>query len=316
MDWVGLTVEQFVIEALIGEGSFAWIFCGTGAAGEKRAFKVSKPRDFVLKGMQTGVMCTKTLKFRTSGVSETVPDSQELLNLEYKKFSNCNLSCLPKYYSITNRGSVSYMQMDYLQGETLQSLIERGRADIAHVQKTAMALSKLLSSGLPYHGDLNAHNIFIENEEVKLLDPGHFGELKLADGSTAGVMVTTPEYYPLFSPDDVLALGLIVWQVIFGKPLIERELRSFDQTESGFESLLADETLQWLDAMETVGNFYVSALRLMQLPSKLHANLTPQQEGVLLKALRLGLNEQRKIVRNEGYASANDLAVALNAFRI
>ncbi len=315
MDWVGLTVEQFSIDAQIGEGSFAWIFRGVSASGEKRAFKVSKPRDFVLRGMRTGAMCTKALKFRTNGVTETVPDSQALLNLEYEKFSQRKLSCLPSYYGITRGDNLTYLQMEYLQGETLQSMIDGGRADITCVQKTAMALSRLLSSGLPYHGDLNAENIFIERDEVKLLDPGHFGELKLADGSIAGVIVTTPQYYPLFKPDDVLALGLIAWQIILGNPLIERELRNSGTKELAVATNLANVTLEWLKNLEAVGNFYVQALRAMPLPSRVKPAITNQQEAVLLKALRLGLNDQGKIVRSEGYATASDLAVALNVFR-
>lgn len=315
MDWVGLTVEQFSIDAQIGEGSFAWIFKGVSASGEQRAFKVSKPRDFVLRGMRTGAICTKALKFRTNGVTETVPDAQELLNLEYEKFSQRKLSCLPNYYGIASSDNLTYLQMEYLQGETLQSMIDSGRADISSVQKAAVSLSKLLSSGLPYHGDLNAENIFIERDDVKLLDPGHFGELRLADGSFAGVMVTTPQYYPLFKPDDVLALGLIAWQIVLGNPLIERELRDSASKGRALETNLAGETLEWLQSLEIVGNFYVSALRSMPLPSRVKAEITDQQEAVLLRALRLGLNEQGKIVRSEGYASASDLAVALNVFR-
>lgn len=315
MDWVGLTVEQFSIDAQIGEGSFAWIFRGVSASGEQRAFKVSKPRDFVLRGMRTGAMCTKALKFRTNGVTETVPDSQALLNLEYEKFSQRKLSCLPSYYGITSGDNLTYLQMEYLQGETLQSMIDGGRADITFVQKAAIALSKLLSSGLPYHGDLNADNIFIERDEVKLLDPGHFGELRLADGSFAGVMVTTPQYYPLFRPDDVMALGLIAWWIILGNPLIEREWRDSAAKGSDPETSLANETLEWLKSLETVGNFYAAALRNMPLPSRVKLDITDQQEAVLLKALRLGLNDRGKIVRSEGYASASDLAIALNVFR-
>lgn len=316
MDWVGLTVEQFSIDAQIGEGSFAWIFRGVSESGEQRAFKVSKPRDFVLQGMRTGALCTKALKFRTNGITETVPDSQALLVLEYEKFSQRKLSCLPSYYGIKRGDNLTYLQMEYLQGETLQSKIDGGRADISDVQKAAASLSKLLFSGLPYHGDLNAENIFIAGNEAKLLDPGHFGELRLADGSVAGVMVTTPQYYPFFKPDDVMALGLLVWQIILGSPLIEREFRGSAAKKSDLQTNLALETVEWLSCLETVGNFYAAALRNMPLPSHVKTAITSQQEAVLLRALRLALDDQGKIVRSDGYETANDLAVALNVFRV
>ncbi|CAN5209945.1 hypothetical protein BH10CYA1_BH10CYA1_43420 [soil metagenome] len=308
MNWVGLTVEQFAIDALIGEGSFAWIFRGVSESGDRRAFKVAKPKDFILKGMRTGVVCTKAIKFRTNGIGEAVPDSQELLGLEYKKLGNLNLPCLPKYFSQLNREGLGYLQMELLEGHTLFQEIETGKAALSFVKKTAQALNSLIASGLAYHGDLNPENIFIVGGEVKILDPGHFGELKLADGVTRGVFVTTPQYYPLLKPDDVLALGLTAWQAVVGKPLIERELRD-SVADSG---VLAPETLSWIEAMENMGNFYISGLRSLTLPRA--SGLTFEQEAVLLRSVRLALNQEGKIVRDPGYASAAAFADSLKVF--
>lgn len=317
MHWVGLTVEKYSIDALIGEGSFAWIFRGVNEDGEKRAFKVAKPHEFVLKGMGTGLICTKTIKFRTNGIGEAVPDTQELLELEYEKLAARNLPCLPKYYSKVNREGLAYLQMELLEGVSLSRAIESGQFGsrslaVSAVRKTALAVSSLLGSGLPYHGDLTSENVFLVKDEIKILDPGHFGELKLDDRTAQGVFVTTPEFYPLLRPDDVMALGLIAWHAAMGKPLIEREARDLSGDDTN--QLLSREFYRWLDMQENMGNFYVSALRALHLPRE--KGCSPEQEAVILKGLRLALNSEGKIVRDPGYESSAQLAEALSVFAV
>ncbi len=317
MTWVGLTVEQYSIDALIGEGSFAWLYRGVNENGEKRAFKVAKPNEFVLNGMATGIICTKALKFRTNGIGETIPDAKELLNLEFDKFSKRNLPCLPKYFSKVAHEGLAYLQMELLEGSTILQLIENGQFGVcspalAAVRQASLALASLLESGLPYHGDLTPGNIFLSQGGVKILDPGHFGELKLADGTAQGVFVTTPEFYPLLRPDDVLALGLIAWHAAMGKPLIERESRDLSGDDKN--QLVSRDVYNWLDSQENIGNFYLSALRDLYLPRD--KGCSAEQEAVLLKGLRLALNREGKIVRDPGFQSAAQLAAALGVFSV
>ncbi|MBX9948755.1 MAG: hypothetical protein K2Y39_06320 [Candidatus Obscuribacterales bacterium] len=315
MTWVGLTVEQYSIDALIGEGSFAWLYRGVNESGEKRAFKVAKPNEFVLNGMATGFICTKALKFRTNGIGEAIPDAKELLNLEFDKFSKRDLPCLPKYFSKVAHEGLAYLQMELLEGATLLQLIENGQFGLSSpaltaVRQAGLALSALFESGLPYHGDLTPGNIFLSQGGVKILDPGHFGELKMADGTIKGVFVTTPEFYPLLRPDDVLALGLMAWHAVMGKPLIERDSRYLCGVDTN--QIISREVYDWLDSQENMGNFYLSALRALFLPRD--KGCSPEQEAILLKALRFALNSEGKIVRDPGYESPVQLAEALSIF--
>lgn len=317
MTWVGLTVEQYSIDALIGEGSFAWIYRGINEKGEKRAFKVAKPNEFVLNGMATGVVCTKALQVRTNGVGEKIPDAKELLNIEFDKFSNCTLPCVPRYFSKVAHEGLAYLQMELLEGTTLLQLIESGQfgassTAMSAVGKTALALVKLVESGLPSHGDLTPGNVFLTQGGVKILDPGHFGELKLADGTVQGVFVTTPQFYPLLNPDDVLALGLIAWHAAMGKPLIAREAPELSGDDTN--QLISGELYQWLDNQENMGNFYITGLRGIFLPSE--KGFSKEQEAVLLKGLRLALNNDGKLVRDAGYATPQEFAAALSVFNL
>jgi len=321
MTWVGLKVEQHSIDALIGEGSFAWIYRGVSDSGEKMAFKVAKPSEFVLSGMGTGLICTRAFKFRTNGISEAVPDARELLNLEYEKMSSFQMPFLPTYYSKVIREGVGYLQMELLEGLTLADLIQARQGDpsapdvsdvaLKAIQDAALALHLLLGFGLPYHGDLTSDNIFLTKSTIKILDPGHFGELKLADRTVSGVCITTPEFYPLLKPDDLMALGLVAWHAMIGKPLIERESRELAGDDSN--KVLSQELLRWLSTQENMGNFYLSALRSLSLPRE--RGITAAQEAVLLKGVRLALDHNGKVVRDTGYSTLRDFAQALEVFR-
>jgi serine/threonine protein kinase len=66
------------------------------------------------------------------------------------------------------------------------------------------------------HGDLKPENIFVAGERVVLLDPGFYGDIRLADGSRGSITVTTPAYYPLRRPDDMMAFGLILVEIVTG----------------------------------------------------------------------------------------------------
>lgn len=315
MTWVGLKVEQYSIDALIGEGSFAWLYRGVSDSGEKRAFKVAKPNDFVLNGMATGAICRKALRFRTNGIGETIPDAKELLSIEFDKLSNRSLPCLPRYYSKVVREGVAYFQMELLEGKTLLHLIENEQcgalcaASLA-LEKTALALASLVESGLPYHGDLNPGNVLVAEDGVKILDPGHLGEVKLADGTVRDIFVTTPPFYPMLKPDDVLALGLIAWHVAMGKPLIERESRELAGDDSN--QFISAELYRWLQSQEIMGNFYISGLRRIFLPRS--RGFSSEQEAVLLKGLRLALNGEGKIIRDPGYSTPHEFAAAFHVF--
>ncbi len=314
MNWVGLTVGKFSIDALIGEGSFSCVYRGTSESGEKRAFKVAKNKEAIEKGMNTGVFCTKSIRFRTNGVFESIPDGENLLSIEYEKMAPLNTPSLPRYFSHVQRPGFSYLQLELLEGVTLFQQIEisaqNRSAIISDLQNAALSLQALKEAGLKAHGDLTPANIYIVGDGVKLIDPGHFGEITMADGKKQSALITTPQYYPLLNQDDLLALGLIGWQIIFGSPLVNGVFSGVDERKS--ETALAPETLDWINSLEIVGNFYISEFKRLRRPSIINSTFSGEKEIVLLKLLRLGLNSDGKIIRDPGFTSASELSSALS----
>lgn len=129
-----------------------------------------------------------------------------------------------------------YMVMEYLTGETLTQVLRRGRLPVQRalymVRQVLKSLAEAHSKGI-IHRDLKPDNIFVceiygEKDFIKVID---FGIAKfLASGgqelTQAGKMFGTPRYLspeqaqglPLTPASDLYALGVILFEMIAGRP--------------------------------------------------------------------------------------------------
>lgn len=139
----------------------------------------------------------------------------------------------------TQENGQAYIVMPFLQGETLETRLERGPLPLQELynvmEQVISALGAAHERGI-IHRDLKPENIFLQNNEmmpggiqVKLLD---FGIAKLAGPSAGnktktGTMMGTPAY---MSPEqcrgaadidhrtDLYALGCILFHIACGRP--------------------------------------------------------------------------------------------------
>lgn len=141
--------------------------------------------------------------------------------------------------SVSDYGTVlgsPYIIMEYLEGESLASLLKRGRLETGHIVvilvQVALALEAAHSAGI-VHRDLKPDNIMLVRDGsgtcvkvldfgiAKLMDPEAEGTKLTADGSTCG----TPEY---MSPEqlsggtvdhrtDFYALGCVLYEMLTGE---------------------------------------------------------------------------------------------------
>ena len=125
-----------------------------------------------------------------------------------------------------------YLVMEWLDGETLEALLERDGVDV----EAAVEIAIQICSGLAVahashviHRDLKPANLFIIGEgaklRVKILD---FGIAKLAERQSAltatGLVVGTPSYIspeqaigdPVDGRTDIYALGAILYEMLVG----------------------------------------------------------------------------------------------------
>jgi serine/threonine protein kinase len=133
-------------------------------------------------------------------------------------------------YDIGQQGSLYYIVMEYLEGQTLKQLVEQqGPLPAARVSRIvtqiAMALDYAHKRGF-VHRDVKPSNIFVgEDDHVTLTD---FGIAKAASETKltrTGMLIGTPEY---MSPEqsrgeevtrgtDIYALGVVTYEMLAGQ---------------------------------------------------------------------------------------------------
>ncbi|MFL5344385.1 MAG: protein kinase domain-containing protein [Hyalangium sp.] len=149
---------------------------------------------------------------------------------------------------------VPFLVMEYLEGETLASLLRRGRLDV----RRALELLEGITAGLAHaharhviHRDLKPRNIFLTREgRAKLLDFG-LAHFSTATGSGVPPLPTagTPSYMapeqwqgaPQDARTDVWAVGVLLREMLTGEPLYQA-----DSAEEFREKVMAPEPVPWV----------------------------------------------------------------------
>jgi serine/threonine-protein kinase len=133
-------------------------------------------------------------------------------------------------------GDTAYLVMEYLEGESLETKVMRGRIALARVVDYARQIASVLAAahraGI-VHRDLKPDNVFItrdpvvfHRERVKLLD---FGVAKFFDDrrTNAHSVFGTPNYMApeqvrgaanAGTESDIYALGAMLYEMVTGRP--------------------------------------------------------------------------------------------------
>ncbi|MSP90423.1 MAG: serine/threonine protein kinase [Myxococcales bacterium] len=129
-----------------------------------------------------------------------------------------------------------YMVLEYLTGDTLTGVLRRGRVEpqraLYMMRQICKSLAEAHSKGI-IHRDLKPDNIFVceiygEKDFIKVID---FGIAKFLESggqelTQAGKMFGTPRYLspeqaqglPLAATSDLYALGVILFEMLCGRP--------------------------------------------------------------------------------------------------
>ena len=172
------------------------------------------------------------------------PDLQQRLEREAKTISSLSHPNICTLYDIGRQEGVSFLVMEYLEGETLDQRLSRGPLPAEQVLRIAVeiaeALEKAHRQGI-IHRDLKPGNVMLTKAGAKLMD---FGLAKLSAGPTpmaAALGELTAEYKKLTSegsivgtfqymaPEqlegheadartDLFALGVVIYETLTGKP--------------------------------------------------------------------------------------------------
>jgi len=150
-----------------------------------------------------------------------------------RKISHKNVC---RMYHLSKERDTHYIVMEYVQGETLKSMIRMTRQLSIW---TAVNIAKQVCEGLAeahrlgvIHRDLKPQNVMIDQEgNTRIMDFGIARSLKTKGATAPGVMIGTPEY---MSPEqvegreadqrsDIYALGVILYEMLTGRLPFEGE---------------------------------------------------------------------------------------------
>lgn len=313
--WVGLQVGDYTIDHKLGEGNYSWVYHGLhDDTNESMAFKVAKPQDQATGDTaQTGSLPTKAMAMVTGGIADVKPLTNKLLALQHKKLAAIDESGLIRVGALTDKPELTYYGMEYLQGQTLRQLMVNERVTIEKMMEVSRCLDKLSKNGkFVHHGDIKPENIMFGQAGAVLIDPGYFGRLELENGSSlSNCAVTTPAYYPTLEPDDLLAFGLLLWEVVLGQQPLKR--KGF--TGNSDLSRIGPQLLELVQLQEAVGKYLLSAILDVQMPSQIHPNIDQNLERLLLQGLRLR-STQAGLELDTGFRSFAAFSGALAALRL
>jgi len=191
----------------------------------------------VFKARDTRLDRVVAIKILRSEVAAD-PDRLRRFGLEARAASALNHPNILTIYEVGRDGPTAYIAMEWIEGTTLRTLLDRGRLPLRRlldiVHQLAEGLAKAHAAGI-VHRDLKPENVMVSDDGfVKILD---FGLAKLAEGTQTsqtvtrtvgtdtGVVMGTVGYMspeqasglPLDHRSDQFALGLIAYEMGTGK---------------------------------------------------------------------------------------------------
>jgi serine/threonine protein kinase len=314
LSWDSLSVGDYTIKEILGEGSFSWVFRAVHTDGfTSKAIKVAKPLEAVAEGGPTSCIPTNAVVAKGGAVVELSPDTEQLLMLQARKLQAISDPQLISIEEISARPGGSYYRMPVLTGgHTLRQYMSAGPVAIDVLLDIALCMDRLLEdTQFGYHGDLKPENIMVTPSGMVLIDPGYFGTLDTfksgAKQALTNCAVTTPIYYPMLEPDDLLALGLIMWEIACRDHPLGRRAYSgdFDRRSVG------EELWNLVKSQETQGKYFLSAVLGLRRPSLVRPGMPSEIEELLLKALRLSFLPDGTLNLTEGFKNFAEFAAAI-----
>lgn len=309
LSWLGLEIEEARIERILGEGGFSVVYQAV-ASGKELAFKVARTEVRTGIEPQTGCFNTLALAPVSSGIAEIAPQPNQVLSCQYAGLKALDAPGIIKPLSANEVSGIFYYQMPVLSGPSMRKEMREKRAEIAQLQDIAR-ICAVAARQDTYHGDLKPENIILTDEGPVLIDPGYFGPLVVSGVRVQQCLITTPSYYPLYCPDDLLALGIMLWEMVLGKQPFSSNSFSGDSDLDHCGTRL----IEFVQDQEKVGRYAYSPVLDLKAPAEIRSGINSRQEECLLKGLRLERSSSGKLDIGEGFGSFSEFADAIEMLK-
>lgn len=309
LTWIGVRIGNYLVDSLISDGPFSWVYKATDInGGSDASFKVAKPTENLENYQPDVISLTQAKTIFEGGVADVHPDTRELLLFHYDKMQECHHPALIPIESVVDEPGICYLQMPYLQGNSLRDLIRSELISIETFIEIACYLDELSRTTFEYHGDLRPDNILITESGVKLTDSGYFGIMNCLEGPDLDCAITNCYYYPTLEPNDRMAFGIMLWEAALkSHPLMD--------TNSYVHEFVGDSLNEWIAAYEEVGQHFLSPLKSIKRPSDLDPDLDPHLEEIILQCMGLKLSSDGLLNRSPDEISFQDIVNSLNKIK-
>jgi adenylate cyclase len=207
---IGQSISHYRIEEKLGEGGMGIVY----------------------KAHDTKLDRTVALKFLPLHLSASEQDKVRFLQ-EAKAAAALNHPNIMNIHEIGDHEKSSFLVMEYIQGKTLKSLIEKNQAGGGIPVRKAIDYALQIASGLKdahekniIHRDIKSENIMLSDDErIKIMD---FGLAKLKSGSNLTKSGTSLGTLSYMSPEqaqgiivdhrtDIWSLGVVFYELVTGE---------------------------------------------------------------------------------------------------
>lgn len=303
---IGKVAGDYELVRIIADGPFSWLALGRAReSGTTRAIKVAKPSGQAGFNKAEAIFPTQALRFTTGGIAEIAPDPEQLLLFQHRTLSGVSDSNVIKPGRLDTKGPFWHYDMEFVEGITLRELSRTQRVSLGLGIELCSTLIRVAPQ-MPCHGDLKPDNILFRSEGIILIDPGYFGPIDAEPENLEFAAVTTSAYYPFLSCDDLLACGIVFWELAMG----EHPLDGSGIPTAGIE--VGDGLLALIEQRENIGQYMLSPLQNLRAPRKVHPEFSPEYEEFLLRSLGLCQNKRGVIDTGKGFESFKEMLERLS----
>jgi CHASE2 domain-containing sensor protein/tRNA A-37 threonylcarbamoyl transferase component Bud32 len=187
----------------------------------------------VYKGLDPAIdrpVALKTIRLDQIFEPEEAMELRERLNREAKAAGKLSHPNIVTIYDVGQEGTIQYIAMEFLRGNTLESLIKKGlKWDYKTLSRVMIQVCEALDyaheNGI-VHRDIKPANIMIlEENKVKVMDFGIARLDKSASVTQTGTALGTPNYIspeqlkglPVDRRSDIFSLGVVFYELLTGQ---------------------------------------------------------------------------------------------------